>query len=47
MHGPAAKLEKPEAAVYEPPAILWEQTFIVLAQVTQPMCHPGSPPPCP
>jgi hypothetical protein len=37
----------PKARAYQAPEILWERTFIALAQVTQPMCHPGDPPPCP
>jgi hypothetical protein len=46
MGGTATK-QRQQAVPYEPPAILWEQTFIALAQVTPPVCHPGSPPPCP
>lgn len=32
--------------VWEPPRILWEQTFMALAQVTEPPCVPGSDPHC-
>ena len=31
---------------WEPPRILWEQTFVTLAQVTPAPCIPGQDPRC-
>lgn len=33
-------------AEYQPPAILWQQQFVALAQVSQPPCIPGLDPRC-
>jgi hypothetical protein len=41
------KAARESARKYVPPVILWEKTFVVLLQVSQPGCHPGDPPPCP
>ncbi len=39
---PPEKKKRP----YEPPRILWEQTFIALANVSEPPCIPGRDPMC-
>jgi hypothetical protein len=31
---------------YEPPAIVWEQPFVALAQISPPNCDPDSDPNC-
>jgi hypothetical protein len=31
---------------YEPPAIVWEQPFVALAQISPPICDPDSDPNC-
>ena len=40
---PTEKVEPQERAtapVYVPPAVLWEQEFVALATVSQPICDP-------
>jgi hypothetical protein len=34
------------AQAYEPPAIVWEEPFVALAQTSPPPCIPGSDPRC-
>ncbi len=31
---------------YVPPTILWEEEFVAFAQISQPICIPGSDPRC-
>lgn len=31
---------------YLPPTILWEEEFVAFAQISQPICIPGSDPRC-
>jgi hypothetical protein len=31
---------------YEPPAIVWEQPFVALAQISPPKCDPETDPNC-
>jgi hypothetical protein len=42
----AEKLQQKKKPAYEAPRILWEQTFMALAQVTQAPCIPGQDPRC-
>jgi hypothetical protein len=46
LPSPPPQQTKKKQQAYEPPRILWEQTFIALAQVSEPPCIPGMDPRC-
>jgi hypothetical protein len=47
-HCPDCTVQRSEGgkAAYASPEILWEQEFVAFAQLSQPICIPGSDPRC-
>ncbi|MFN7131989.1 MAG: hypothetical protein ACK4N5_07895 [Myxococcales bacterium] len=43
---PSATPDATPPPAYEPPAIVWEQEYVALAQISRPPCIPGQDPRC-